>query len=83
LGRNSFVGPSFASADMSLFKNIPITERVKLQFRIETFNIFNKTNFQLPGAQSAGNNRINVGTFGRAGGAFNARNMQLGLKLQF
>src|SRR5262249_48636377 len=50
LGRNTFVGPSFFGADMSLFKNIPITERVKLQFRWDVFNVFNKTNFQLPGA---------------------------------
>ncbi len=83
LGRNTFVGPSFIGADMSLFKNINITERWKAQFRWEVFNVFNKTNFQLPGANGAGHNRINTAGFGQAGGTFNPRQMQLGLKITF
>jgi len=31
--------------DMSLFKNIPIHERVSLQMRLEAYNIFNHANF--------------------------------------
>ncbi len=83
LGRNTFVGPNFIGADMSLFKNIAITERWKAQFRWEVFNVFNRTNFQLPGAQAQVNNRINVDTFGRSGGTFIPRQMQLGLKISF
>jgi hypothetical protein len=83
LGRNSFVGPSFIASDMGLIKGIPITETVKLQFRFDAFNVFNKTNFQLPGANSAGNNRIHLANFGQAGGTFNPRQLQLGLRLQF
>jgi len=83
LGRNTFVGPSFIGSDMSLFKNIPITEQVRLQFRWEVFNVFNKTNFQLPGANFAGHNRINDPLFGQAGGTFNPREMQLGLRISF
>ena len=51
MARNSFVGPSFVSWETSLFKNIRITERVKMEFRAEAFNVLNHTNFQLPGAQ--------------------------------
>ena len=82
MGRNTFVGPSFVSWETSLFKKIRITERVGMEFRAEAFNVLNHTNFQLPGA-AATNNRTNSSTFGKAGGTFNARNLQFGLKLSF
>jgi hypothetical protein len=68
---------------MSLFKNVPITEQVRVQFRWEVFNVFNKTNFQLPGANAALHNRINDPNFGQAGTTFNPRQMQLGLRVSF
>ena len=34
-------GPRLFTADMSLLKNIDITERVKAQFRMDAFNVFN------------------------------------------
>jgi len=81
LGRNSFVGPSFWNVDMSLFKNIKVSERVNVQFRAESFNIFNRTNFTLPGNQF--HNEINDSTFGQAGGTFDPRELQFGLKIAF
>ena len=83
LGRNTFVGPSFVSWDTSVHKKIRITERVGMEFRAEAFNVLNHTNFQLPGAHNATNNRITQGNFGQAGTTFNPRQMQLGLKLSF
>ena len=83
LGRNTFTGPNFFDLDMSMFKNFKITERFGLQFRTECFNLLNNVNFKLPGANFAGNNRINSGTFGAASGAFDAREIQFGLKLSF
>jgi hypothetical protein len=98
LGRNSFVGPSDWFADMSLFKNFKITERVGLQFRAEGFNVFNHTNFVLATPGQTGtettHNQIptekdvltgsgNFANFGQAGGTLNARNLQFGLKLSF
>ena len=83
LGRNTFVGPSFVSWETSVFKNFKITERVNLQFRAEAFNVLNHTNFQLPGAGGATNMRRNSASFGEAGGTFNPRNLQFGLKLSF
>jgi hypothetical protein len=47
-GRNILIGPNFQSVDMSLFKNIRLTERAKLQLRWEAFNVFNHPNFQIP-----------------------------------
>lgn len=83
IGRNTFVGPGFVSWDLGVHKGIKITERVNLQFRAEAFNLLNHTNFQLPGAHNATNNRITQGNFGQAGAAFNPRQMQLGLKISF
>jgi hypothetical protein len=48
LERNALRGPGFWQADLIFNKRIPLTERVKLEFRTEIFNIFNKTNFALP-----------------------------------
>jgi Carboxypeptidase regulatory-like domain/TonB dependent receptor len=87
LGRNTFVGPNLWTADMSLFKNFRIGEKVGLQFRAEGFNVFNRTNFVLANSGQAGleitHNQFPVGNFGQAGGSLNARNLQFGLKLSF
>ena len=40
-GRNILHGPRYFGTDMSLMKNFPITERVKGQFRMDAFNVFN------------------------------------------
>lgn len=47
-GRNVLRGPGRTNVDFSLFKNFQITERFKLQFRSELFNIFNHAQFDLP-----------------------------------
>jgi outer membrane receptor protein involved in Fe transport len=47
--RNAYVGPGYGDVDLSVFKNTPlIGERVTTQFRVEMFNVFNKTNFAPP-----------------------------------
>ena len=47
-GRNSLFGPHFWNVDFSLFKDVPITERFKAQFRAEFFNILNHSNWGNP-----------------------------------
>jgi len=44
LARNTLRGPGFGDVDLSVFKNIAITERVKIQLRMETFNLLNRIN---------------------------------------
>lgn len=44
----AFYGPGIKDADLSLFKQIPINERFRLQFRAEFFNAFNHPNFASP-----------------------------------
>ncbi|MGH9914513.1 MAG: TonB-dependent receptor plug domain-containing protein, partial [Pyrinomonadaceae bacterium] len=41
LGRNTFFGPDFKQIDLSLLKDFKLSEKVKLEYRAEFFNIFN------------------------------------------
>jgi hypothetical protein len=47
-GRNVIEGPGFVTFDLGLFKNTQVSERVRLQFRAEAFNLFNHANFAAP-----------------------------------
>src|SRR6185369_13800562 len=47
-GRNILEGPGFQSVNLSLMKNTALSERFKLQFRAEAFNLLNHPNFNLP-----------------------------------
>jgi hypothetical protein len=47
--RNNFVGPGAWNLDLSVSKSFPVTERVKLEFRTEAYNIFNHANMYFNG----------------------------------
>jgi hypothetical protein len=48
LGRNALVGPHYRNFDFSVVKNNSLGERVKLQIRMDVFNLFNHPNFANP-----------------------------------
>jgi hypothetical protein len=48
VGRGVLDGPGLAEIDFSVFKTIPITEKTRLLFRAEAFNIANRANFGIP-----------------------------------
>ena len=87
-GRNSIYGPHFRHIDLSIFKDFPINDALKLQFRAEAYNITNTPNFFL-------NNNVNDGSsgMGLGEGSFGMlnesdpnnvpRTLQFALKLQF
>lgn len=77
LGRNAFRGPNFWQWDLGVDKNFNITERAKLQFRSEFFNVLNHTNLGIP------NQQANSTSFGSITGTFPARQVQFGMKLLF
>jgi hypothetical protein len=55
LSRNKFHGPGYGSVDLSVFKNIPVRERLKLQLRAEMFNLLNRINLASgPGSVAGG-----------------------------
>jgi hypothetical protein len=53
-GRNALRGPSFFWSDFYLTKWFPLTERLKLRFEGQFFNVFNHPNFGLPSLVLAG-----------------------------
>jgi hypothetical protein len=54
LGRNALRGPNFAWSDFYITKWFPLTERVKMRFDTQFFNVFNHPNFGLPSMVLAG-----------------------------
>jgi hypothetical protein len=60
---NFLSGPWFMNVDASIIKNIAFTERMRVQFRAEAFNLFNSANFGITGQFTQAN--INSSTFGR------------------
>jgi hypothetical protein len=85
MGRNTFVGPSTFSADLSMFKKTNLTEKVNLLFRADFFNAFNRANFKMPDSATGGNGagKITSSIFGEAYGTFDPREIQFSLKLTF
>jgi len=87
IGRNSLRGPGQFTDDMSISKNIPITERFKGQFRMDAFNVFNHPILDMSSGEGGGGTCIDCGgsngliqniAFGTT-----MRQLQFGLKLIF
>lgn len=74
-------GPGIWNLDMGLIKRTPINETVNVEFRVEAFNLFNKTNFFIGSA--ALNQNINSTTFGQITQTYDPRILQFALKLNF
>jgi len=43
-GRNSFLGPDYASTDMRLTRRLYVRSRLKMDFMVESFNLLNRDN---------------------------------------
>ncbi len=48
LGRNALLGPDYKNIDFSIIKDTKITERWKLNLRVDFYNLFNHPNFANP-----------------------------------
>jgi hypothetical protein len=79
LGLQTNYGPSTRNVDLSVAKNFKFTERWKLQFRGESFNLANTPQFGLP------NNNRQDPNFGRvtSTAAGSERHIQFALRLEF
>jgi hypothetical protein len=84
-GRNHFYGPSYKNMDAVLTKLTSISERFKLETRFEVYNVFNRTQFAVPGNLLADPQTFGLSTttLTRADATTSARQIQLGLKLNF
>lgn len=78
-GRNILIGPGLFNVDTGFFKEFPIDEVRRFQFRFEVFNLFNHTNFALP------DNDIRSLTFGQILNTLpsNERKLQFAFKFYF
>jgi hypothetical protein len=86
LGLQSQTGPPARTLDLSVFKDFPITERWRVQFRAESFNLANTPVYNIPGnnlqdSRALGGN----GNFGKitSTAAGTERHIQFALRLQF
>ncbi len=84
IGRNTERSKRVSNFDWSLFKNFRISERFRLEYRLETFNIFNHPQFT--GVPINGRSVVNT----TAGSFLNynllnggGRTMRMGLRLSF
>jgi hypothetical protein len=84
LPRNAVVGPRFDNTDVSLAKNIALADKVRLQLRVDAFDIFNHPNLGQPG------NVVGSPTFGRitstrfpTGESGSSRQIQVAARLSF
>ena len=73
----SIIGPGYENWDLSLFKNAHFGAERDLQFRFETFNAFNHTNFNAISTVTSATN------YGQVTSAGSARVLQLGAKFAF
>jgi hypothetical protein len=81
-GKASLRFPGQATWDMGFFKDFPVHERLRFEFRAEFFNIFNRVNFQQPN-QSNQVDTVSNGGFGSIRAANDPRIGQLALKILF
>jgi len=77
-GRNTIRSYALYQTDLGLHKDFNLgSEKRKLEYRAEFFNLFNKTNFQAP------NSTASSSAFGTIRSTFPARIIQMALRLSF
>jgi hypothetical protein len=76
-GRNTLDGPGYQNVNLGVLKHISLGEEAKLQIRAEAFNLFNRTNFNLPDAF------FGSPTFGSVVSADSPRRCQFGIRVIF
>jgi len=77
LGNYSNIGPGISTVDLSLFKDFQFNERMKAQFRVESFNLGNTPQFNAP------NDTHGAGAFGQITGTRGGSNRQFQLAMRF
>ena len=85
LGRNTIDGPGLATVDLALHKILWKTDRQSVRLRVETFNIANHPNFQIPSSMAVFDSTLRrVGSAGRiTDTTTTSRQIQLALRWAF
>ncbi len=76
-GRNSLVGPGYASVDTMISRQVQLGAQKQLQLRLEVFNLLNRKNLQLP------DSFVDHVTFGQSLAAYPPRQVQLAARFMF
>src|SRR5208337_4687949 len=76
-GKDAVVGPGRVNFTTSLYKSFAVTERAHFEFRAESFNTFNHTEFNSIGTSTGG------GNYGQATSTWDPRVLELGGKFVF
>jgi len=76
-GRNILEGPGYANFNLGVHKNIALSEGTTIQLRVEAFNLFDRTNFDLP------DGFVDSPTFGQVVSSGDPLRCQIGIKLIF
>ncbi|MGI8671716.1 MAG: hypothetical protein ACR2LU_03815, partial [Luteitalea sp.] len=76
-GRNSLIGPAYASVDAVVSRRLALGASRALELRLEAFNLLNRTNLQLP------DSFVDRPTFGQSLSAFPRRQFQLAARFTF
>jgi outer membrane receptor protein involved in Fe transport len=84
-GRNILRGPGVVNLDLSVFRNFAVTERWRVQFRAESFNITNTPHFLNPVANASAENFmiINRTSAQESNLEGHARGFRFGLRVSF
>jgi hypothetical protein len=84
LGRNTLSMPGLVTLDTSVVKGFAATERHRIQFRAEFFNVLNRANFGAPNLRLFNSNGSRIGSAGRISSTITtARQIQFGLRWEF
>ena len=81
LGRDTLIGPGLATWDVSALKDTALSERTRLQFRAELFNVLNRANFNTPNAIVFTPSGVSPSAGVITSTSTNSRQVQFGLKL--
>ncbi|MBP6003409.1 MAG: carboxypeptidase regulatory-like domain-containing protein [Pyrinomonadaceae bacterium] len=79
IGRAIVNGPKYFNINAALLKNIKFTESIRVQLRMEAFNMLNNVNF----VQNTTVANINSTSFGQITGAFGPRELQFAARFEF
>jgi hypothetical protein len=84
-GRAIATGPGLVQVDFALQRNVRLAERTSLLFRIEAFNLFNRTQAGNPGTTLTSPASFGIVTSGlnRTIGTGTSRQLQLAMRLNF
>ncbi len=84
MARNFFYGPGFDNWDLAVTKNTSITEHVKFQLRIESYNIANHVHFAKPVNNTGDANfGLSLSQVGQSDGSTGARQIQISGRINF